>query len=361
MATHKNRGWSAFSALLLALLLMRGAAAQTFVVDPAGGAGVYQSIATATAVAPDGSILLVRAGVYTPFTIDGKSLTILCDHNVVVSDLGDVATVTSLGVGQQVTIRVMELNSIGGRNVSLVDCEGTVLLDGCVLQSETRLRCTACDDVRLRESRLFAGVVVTSGAVQMSGCELTGFSPLSATDSQVQIADSSVNGSFVAASLANSALRILSGTTVGTTLGPVVGGVGTVRIDPSVSVMSFGQTFAAGIAVSMPEMPKLAADAGMGFGGLASGTLTGPANSFGALWLGPAARATTAVGLPEPVLLPLDGALLQSVGPLHTPLGATYTVPLTFAVRGLRVAWQGACFDAVRGLQISNAVTYVHF
>jgi len=48
--------------------------AQMFVVDSSNGPGTnFTSIAATSAVAPDGAVLRVRAGVYTPFAIGGAA------------------------------------------------------------------------------------------------------------------------------------------------------------------------------------------------------------------------------------------------------------------------------------------------
>lgn len=70
-STMRNGSLATF--LLLAVV----APAQTFVVDASNGPGTdYTSLATATAAAPSGSTLRIRAGSYAGFVIDAKSLAL---------------------------------------------------------------------------------------------------------------------------------------------------------------------------------------------------------------------------------------------------------------------------------------------
>ena len=88
---------------ILPLLFAAPLAAQTFVVDAAGGAGSsFTNMPAAIALVPDGATLLVRPGHYGSFSISAKSLTILADSGAGFGDvfLGSIP-IDALSVGQR--------------------------------------------------------------------------------------------------------------------------------------------------------------------------------------------------------------------------------------------------------------------
>jgi hypothetical protein len=72
--------------------LAAGASTQTFIVDASGGPGTaFVDLPVAVAAVPDGAVLDVRPGVYTPFAVANKSLTIVvADPNTTQLMTGDV-------------------------------------------------------------------------------------------------------------------------------------------------------------------------------------------------------------------------------------------------------------------------------
>lgn len=81
---------SALAALALAAL---SPAQNTIVVDAAAG-GDFTDIPPAVAAAGDGDVILVRAGTYSLFTVDGKALAIVGAAGVQVGDAGTLGSVT---------------------------------------------------------------------------------------------------------------------------------------------------------------------------------------------------------------------------------------------------------------------------
>jgi len=86
---------------LVALFLIASVSAQaSFVVDAGSGPGSqFNDIQAAVLAVPSGSVLVVRAGSYSPVLIDGKGLTILCDAGAV------IAPPTFLANGPFLTVR----------------------------------------------------------------------------------------------------------------------------------------------------------------------------------------------------------------------------------------------------------------
>ena len=119
--------------LLVSLSLGIPLAAQTFVVDAAGGAGAaFTSIAVAAAAVPDGAVLFVQPGIYASFTIDGKSLTVIGGPGVVVEELIGSVSVKNLTAAQSVTMHGIELHSTLSPGLFSCDsCAGAVVLQDC--------------------------------------------------------------------------------------------------------------------------------------------------------------------------------------------------------------------------------------
>ncbi len=118
-----------------ALLLCGAVRAQApvFVVDinsPPPAPGVdFAQIATAVGAVPGGSILLVHAGTYQPFTVDGKSLTIVAAGLVTV---GGNVTVRGLLADQSVVLRGLEsTGKTGESGLRIEGCAGPVWIESC--------------------------------------------------------------------------------------------------------------------------------------------------------------------------------------------------------------------------------------
>ncbi len=363
--------------LVATLLFGSLTAAQTFIVDAAGGPGShFTSLGTAAASVPSGSTLLVRAGTYYPFAIDQKSLTVLGDPGAAVV-IWTPLEVKNLLAHQQVTLQGLQMSGLFSYpNLHCKDNLGTVLVDGCRPPANQGLQCVVenCADIRIHDCDFFGGsspLVVQDGNVRasQSSFRTLTYSAIQILDGFVELADVTVSGGPGGAPvwmlngdlrlLGRSDLRVGSSTMPGS--GPVLSGSGAVRLDPNVILSTAsGTPIGAGLAVTTRSMPVVAASAGTP-GGSASASLEGPGTGIGALVVGLPALPTTIVpGVDPGVMLP-GTEIVMAIGSLAAPLTATYSVPPVPGLRAVRVAWQGASFDPLSGLQMSNGVTYVHW
>lgn len=124
--------------LLLALTLGADPArAAVRVVGPAPGD--HPTIQAAVDAAAPGDIVLVRAGNYPAFTIDGKGLSVVADTGTTVSIVGQVL-VRNLPAGSQLAIvrlEVVGVDAVGviaGAAMRLENCAGHIRIDGCKLR-----------------------------------------------------------------------------------------------------------------------------------------------------------------------------------------------------------------------------------
>jgi hypothetical protein len=101
-----------------------------WIVDDAGGPGShFVTVQEAIIAAAEGDVILVRAGFYDPFTIQGQSLTVVADHGVFLN-FNYTTQVRGLAAGQRVLLSglylgptdlALEVQSNGGV-VWLHDC-----------------------------------------------------------------------------------------------------------------------------------------------------------------------------------------------------------------------------------------------
>ena len=358
-------------------------AAQTFVVDAARGAGAqFTSIATAIANVPNGAVLRVRTGVYGPFAVVAKDVTVLCESGTVVSvqlSAEPPVVIRDLAASQQVSIRGLRVvNVLGGISFAVRNCAGTVLLDTCDSISAVGLgvggylQILDSADVRVRGC-LFApttGITCSCANSNVRVADSSFGSTWFGTEwvgSVVEFADTSLTsfGGLIGSApvrLTGSSLRILDGCTLTVNSGVLVSGTGTVRVDPGVTLENGGSAapFAPGIPVTTQDMPTLQASTGTQ-GGVASASLRGPNGGLGALYVGLSGPPTVAAPFADAILLAPGTENLQVLGIFGPSLTASYTVPPPPLLLGVRVTWQGVSADATSGVQISNAVTYVHW
>ena len=123
----------------LALLLVTAPlAAQTvWVVDDDGGTGVdFTDLQPAVDAAAPGDVVLVRAGSYLPFQVDGKPLAIVGDQDaqVVIAGPPEDATsrVRNLAAGDVFVLRNLTITPPSGMaddHLTIEDCEGVVWLE----------------------------------------------------------------------------------------------------------------------------------------------------------------------------------------------------------------------------------------
>lgn len=141
-----------------------------FVVDVAGS-GDFLDIQDAIDVADERETILVRPGVYAPFSVDGKSLTIQADGSGVsvqqpIFFSGTTVDVRNLGTQQSVTLRGIQVDRFagaqGGPAFRVTGCSGPVLLEECSTSPV--------------ETSDFGGALLVDSAfsVTLSRCELGG-------------------------------------------------------------------------------------------------------------------------------------------------------------------------------------------
>jgi hypothetical protein len=125
--------WLVRAALVLALCAGAQAQGTVLVVSvdtPPPAPGVdFAQIHEAVAAAPAGAILLVRAGTYEAVTIDGKSLVIIADGVV---DVTDGIVVRNLTADDSVVLRGLSATGASGTAGLEIDgCAGPVWVEAC--------------------------------------------------------------------------------------------------------------------------------------------------------------------------------------------------------------------------------------
>jgi hypothetical protein len=144
---------------------------ELWIVDKAGGPGfVFTEIQPAVDAAADGDTVLVRSGVYSSFTIDGKALVVTRDPiSLSPPSVSDVR-VLNLAAGQEVVVRGMTIagGTFGG--CFLDHNDGPVWLESLVIPPggcfffyfATGLRAQACSAV-IATRCTFSGGLSTKG------------------------------------------------------------------------------------------------------------------------------------------------------------------------------------------------------
>src|SRR5262249_16381857 len=123
---------------------------QTFIVDAANGPGAqFTDLSTAVAAVPDGSVLLVRPGNYTGFSVTGKGLSIVGVEGDPTQVLIFRLSIMSTGNSQTFLLKSL---SLGG--VSILDARGAVICDHVNGSLFFGLDITRCDNVQLHRCSL---------------------------------------------------------------------------------------------------------------------------------------------------------------------------------------------------------------
>src|SRR4030095_11548979 len=126
--------------IVLALLLASAASAQSvFVVAPVPGPGVFSTdIQPAINAAADGDLVLVEAGTYSGFTIDGKGVSVVADAGASVVANG-LVFVTHVAVSQRSLLQGL---TVHGDNVlpaiTLNANPGAIWIESCSVTGGTR-------------------------------------------------------------------------------------------------------------------------------------------------------------------------------------------------------------------------------
>lgn len=347
-------------ALAATFLVAASLSSQTFVVGPLGQ---FASIDAAVAAVPNGALVLVRAGTYASFTVQGKALTLRADPGVQVPS----ATVDGTSSTQLVVLDGLQVQG----SVALNNCAGPVLLrdvsavapvalqsilaQGCSQIFCDRIhmaavRFTLCPAVTIVDSSITAGfgegVIANASSVTAVDCQLRG---------GVGVLPASGNGILLQA---NATVRLLGTTTVqagtsfppGQTL-PCILGPGVVRRGPAVTTV--GPTANATV-IQVPENALVASAAVTGWP-----TVSTLRTTSGAL-------AALAIALPGPVaVLPgIDGSLWldpNSLGLVAAvvatgPVSTTAPVPASPLLAGSTFGWQAITFEPNTGFSLSNPV-----
>lgn len=353
-------------------LLASALSAQTFVVDAGNGPGTdYTSLAAATAAVPSGSTLRIRAGSYAGFVIDAKSLTLLADAGVVVSQTaagGPAIGITNLAAGQDVVIdEVLVAASLANETVRCTNCQGAVLIDSPLMASpstELWIRATNCDRLVLRDVRAAAPGIVNL-RLNVEGChtvlERCVFGGLSITTTIVQqggrldLVDTTASAAWPLPTvqppviLNGGELHVLGTSRVLGAYGSVTGS-GSAWIDAGVTL---SHTIVAPglIVVTRPTSSLRTTFTGTH----AEATLTAPNGWFGAIAVSLPGPRVQVPGMDDEVWL--DGGSLQFVAQGLTGPGTPVVASLPYtpgALVGYPSMWQGVTYDPVDGLQVSN-------
>ncbi|MCA8952339.1 MAG: hypothetical protein KDE27_22710 [Planctomycetes bacterium] len=385
---------------LSALLLACPAFAQTYVVDVNVGPGSdFQQIRGAIPQVPDGATLVVRSGVYAPFHVVGKGLTIMAEPGatVIVTWLSDRSSVEGTSAAQRTVVRGLQFE----RQFVLANCAGPVMLEdvtmlpGQVIGNAAwgQLQVYRCDQVFARSVRNDATTSVSASQAVFEDCILNGLdayadpvnprpgAPGLAVDySVVALVDSNIRGGAGLAPTPNQPLapspgliasggefRLLGASVVsagaanGAATVPALGQPNTwappmpVLADPQVQLVTAHPSVAdPEFQLTVRPLPHVTGQSAV-IGSTLTATTPGPIGQFvilvvglpgapivlpgidNAFWLDPVVSAWAAVGVPQ------TGA----------PLTGSATIPNSPSFRGLIVGWQSLT-QGPNGLEASN-------
>ena len=363
------------------LAIGAAAAAQTFVVDASNGPGAnFTDLPAAVAAVPDGAVLDVRPGSYSPFAIASKGLSVIFQPGALVQ--GPVLTlvsVTGTSAQQTVLLRGLQVATyFGSGQVQFTNCQGLLLLEDFnhAVGSNPTLAATNC--IQLHAVRCHFGdsqgfgsynqldhssvVMCNSSFVGRSGPG----SGLFTIACQLQLIDTSVAVSGFpsgpAISMQGGDLRMVGGSTYSFLSGFGISGTGTARIDPSVALFGGPPSISPSLQATFPTMPAVTATGGA-LGTSVTVDLRGPAGDFGALLAGLPGPPLSFPGIADPSwMLPgTEVVCASTILAAGTRLSIFVPVPNLASLRGTRIVWQGASFSAANGLQASNPAVTTHW
>ncbi|MCY2958735.1 MAG: hypothetical protein NTY35_01115 [Planctomycetota bacterium] len=162
-------------------------------VAPSGADHVQ--ISAAIAAARPGDVVLVRAGTYAPFAIDGFGLTVVADTQANVVVQGPIV-VQNVPAASTVALTGLRIGAMNTTAVTLRDCAGAVRLadlqawvaPNAIAAALPTVRVERCADVAL--SRCTLDSAASPAAATIAG------SALRATESTLAIHDSTLHGGF---------------------------------------------------------------------------------------------------------------------------------------------------------------------
>ena len=347
------------------LLLTTLGIAQTFIVDAAGGTGSqFTSIAAAVAAVPSGAVLQVRAGIYAPFSIVGKGVSILGLGGVLISGTffaPVTITVSGTSGSQSVVLRDLFLSvPLGGpHRIDCSNCQGPVLIQRVGMDMTygaiREIRAQQCSQLFVEASGPFASIqgnasieVIGSKAVIQNCVAQSSAAGLRANISLVQIADCTLGG-LPALQLNAASVRIAGASTLLQGLGPTIHGSGNVLADPSVVTMgSVGGT----ISYTVAGQSTVAATGGS-LGTPTNATMRGPAGHLGVLYLGSLGAPQPIAGFQHDSWLAAGSGVAGALGVFGPPLTSSVPVPANPLLLGSLFVWQGATYDPVAGFAAS--------
>lgn len=187
--------------LALPVLATQAAAQSVIIVDDIPGPGVdHATIQDGINAAGPSDVILVRAGSYAGFTIDGKGAKIIAD--VQGTAISDVITISNVGPSDEVVLNGFAITSVIGTALDVQACAGTVWLENLSIDSSGTpvfmvndgARFTTCDSV------VIADCAITSGGSLLAGAN-GGGNGLLAQLSNVWLYDTTVEGGTIAGSV----------------------------------------------------------------------------------------------------------------------------------------------------------------
>lgn len=363
-----------------ALVVCSPIAAQVFVVDAASGPGThFTAIDTAVAAVPDGAVLLVRAGVYAPFVVAAKGLTIAGEPGASVqAATGAAITITQTSPAQRVIVRDLGIMAPpwqgGGSPGIVVDAtQGAVALlrlatssgnCGLGVANAAQLAVEACGPF----SGGLGGTAMSFGGCNAVciGCNAMGLGGGGAeltTGATVQFIACNVTGGPGSPSSLRSAIQTAAGSQLRLAAGSVTGiglaafaipaiaisGQGTVLRDPGVAVSG---TVITGGDSTLP-LGWLTATGGP-IGTMASATMNGPSGQLGALVVGVVGPPLAVPGIQNTIWLAPSAFVVMAAGVFGPPLGAAVPVPNDPLLHGTLFAWQGVTLDGSGAWTVTN-------
>ena len=162
----------------LALLLAAGASAQSvFVVAPVPGPGVFSTdIQPAIDAAASGDLVLVEAGSYSGFTIDGKGVSVVADAGGAVVTNG-LVTVSHVSVSQRVLLQGLTVHGDNSSSAIITqDAQGPIWIESCTVTGGTgngpglvAVTINSCPSVVIQRSVMTGGNGTSIGTTTMGG------------------------------------------------------------------------------------------------------------------------------------------------------------------------------------------------
>ena len=356
---------------LCSLALAAASAAQTFVVDAAGGPGSsFTDLPAAIAAVPDGAVLLVRPGTYTAFEIVGKGVSVLGGPGAVIApNVGPNLRIVDTTAAQPVIVRGFEYSGSG--ILRLDTCAASVLLEDLTAPSSLALYAGRCDNLLVRNCGPFRslgpGMTVFDSTTTLVGCDCGPGAPicLSAGAGRTYVVDCAITGGLPGTlGSASAALEmtddvILMGTTEVTGWSTPVGtaaaasGFGTLVVDD-------GVTITGGVGASLTvvnESQAYVAATGGTIGSVADASLTVPTGALGALLLGRVGTPLDVPGFGGVLWLDTTAVVALATG-VGAPVTVSLTVPNAPPLQGTAWGWQGLAFTPARGFFFGNVVPF---